>query len=395
MGVSNEIKYQYTNNQPQNNRLMGLFFIIIFLIYASVNSYIFYRTRQALPALPTVRTIYLITFIIIFCTFFAALLGRNFFPLGLQRILYFIGTTWLAIMLYLTLYLLATDLIHLLDHFLHFFPKALTAVLFHRIQLISGYTIVMIVLIFGYIQFRHPVIVEKDLVIHKDGGKYTDLKIVAISDLHLGITINKGRLQRYVQLINEQKPDLILIAGDIVDNSALPLNKEKMYEEINQLQAPLGIYFCPGNHEYISGIKNSLAFLKKTKINLLIDTAQQVNDSFWIIGRDDRSVQNRLDLEQLVAGINPEQTTILLDHQPYDLEKAEKNGIDLQISGHTHHGQMWPISLIVEKIFEVGHGYKQKGNTHIYVSSGLALWGPEFRVGTQSELVIFNLHFEK
>jgi predicted MPP superfamily phosphohydrolase len=129
-------------------------------------------------------------------------------------------------------------------------------------------------------------------------------------------------------------------------------------------------------------------------MTLLIDSVAQIDDSFWIIGRDDKQGNSfRKSLEELVIQTNPSQALFLLDHEPYDLSQAEKNGIDLQLSGHTHYGQLWPINRIVDYIFEVGYGYKQKGNTHIYVSSGLGLWGPPFRIGTQSELVVFNIHF--
>jgi predicted MPP superfamily phosphohydrolase len=297
-------------------------------------------------------------------------------------------------MLYLTLYFLLTDLVHWFNHLFHFLPETMTPLVFHRIQVISGYALTFLLLLVGYVHFTHPVVVEKNIVIHKSGGKYRDLKVVACSDWHLGVAVDKARLKQYVRLINDQKPDLILIAGDMIDNNARPLNEEKMDEEIRQLQAPLGVYFCLGNHEYLSGIETSLQFLQKTGMTVLIDSSVAVNDSFWIIGRNDLQAKKRLSLKQLVAQTNPGQPLFLLDHEPYHLEEAEQNGIDLQLSGHTHNGQMWPLNHIVNRLFELGHGYKQKGNTHIYVSSGLALWGPPFRIGTQSELVIFNIHFE-
>jgi predicted MPP superfamily phosphohydrolase len=293
------------------------------------------------------------------------------------------------------LFLLATDVIHLGNHFFRFLPATITPVRFHQIQVISGYVLTFLVLLFGYIHFTHPSLTEKDLVIHKSGGKYSELKVVAFSDLHLGISIDKERLKKYVRFINEQQPDIILVAGDIVDNNPRPLFEEKMDEELRQLQAPLGVYFCPGNHEYISGIDGSLAFLKKTNMTLLIDSVVSVDDSFWIIGRNDlQGNKKRMPLDRLVAQTNEQQPLFLLDHEPYHLEDAEKNGIDLQFSGHTHQGQLWPLNHLVNKLYEVGYGYKKKGNTHIFVSSGLALWGPEFRIGTQSELVVFNIHFE-
>jgi predicted MPP superfamily phosphohydrolase len=370
------------------------FIIIVFLIHTFINVYLFYKGWKALPSSKPAKIIYCVVFFVFYSAFIIAMLGRNSLPLELQKVLYFIGTCWLGAMLYLTFWFLGTGLIWLLNRFFHFIPKTITPTVFRRIQVISGYIIVAIVLHFGYQKFTHPTLVEKEITIQKSGGKHKDLKVAVFSDMHIGIAIDKKKLQKYVQFINDQHPDLILFAGDMVDNNVLPLNTEKMQEEINLLQAPLGVYMCLGNHEYLSGIEPSLEFLRKTKITLLIDSVAQVDDSFRIIGRDDKQGNPfRKSLKELVAQTDVSQPLFLLDHEPYFLEEAEKNGIDLQISGHTHHGQVWPMNRIVDKVYEVGHGYKQKGNTHVYVSSGLGLWGPPFRIGTQSELVVFNIHF--
>jgi predicted MPP superfamily phosphohydrolase len=369
-----------------------IFFIIVFLFYSLINTYIFYRGWKSLSS-SRAKIIYSILFFVVYSSFIIAMLGRNSLPLELQKGLYFIGTCWMGALLYITFYFLITDLIYGINRFIPFIPKTITAQRFHRIQVISGYVIVLLILMVGYHNFNHPAIVEKEIVIPKNGGKQKELKALAFSDIHLGVAIDKKKLQKYVQLINEQKPDIIFIAGDMIDNNALPLNLEKMYEDINRLQAPLGVYFCLGNHEYLSSIEPSMEFLRKTNMTLLVDSAAQVNDSFWVIGRNDKQGGYRKPLKELVAQTDTSQALFLLDHEPYFLDDAVVNGIDLQISGHTHNGQLWPLNMIVDKIFEVGYGHIQKGNTHIYVTSGLGLWGPPFRVGTQSELVIFHIKF--
>jgi len=170
---------------------------------------------------------------------------------------------------------------------------------------------------------------------------------------------------------------------------------ENMQEEINRLQAPLGLYMCLGNHEYLSGIEPVMEFLQKTQIRLLIDQAVSIENSFWVIGRDDISHGNspRQSLETLISQTNPEQPLILLDHQPWHPDEAAGNGIDLQFFGHTHYGQILPLNYIVKRIFTIGYGYKKIEDTHIYVSSGLGLWGPPCRIGTQSEIVVFDVRF--
>ncbi|MDR2806014.1 MAG: metallophosphoesterase [Dysgonamonadaceae bacterium] len=372
------------------------FFIAVFLVYTSVNGYLFFKGWKILPASATVKTAYSMVYFVLYGSFVFAMLGRNCLPLGIQKALYLPGTVWLGAMLYLTLWFLMTDGIYLLYRFIFSTQERTNRRRLRRIQVGAGYILIILILTNGYYRFTHPVVVEKTIDIHKSGGKYRQLKIVAFSDIHLGVAIDKQRLQNYVQLINRQHPDLILIGGDVVDNNVLPLNLENMHEELNRLQAPLGVYMCLGNHEYLSGIKPSLAFLQKTQIRLLIDQAVSVDDSFWIIGRDDtHGNQRRQALKTLVMQTDTSQPLILMDHEPWFPNEAVENGIDLQFSGHTHDGQMWPLNRIVKRIFPIGYGYEKTGDTHIYVSSGLGLWGPPFRIGTQSEIAVFNLQFNK
>ena len=194
----------------------------------------------------------------------------------------------------------------------------------------------------------------------------------------------------FLLLINAPHPDLILISGDLIDNSVVPLYTENMAEELANLKAPMGIYMVLGNHEYISGIDESIRYIKSTQIQLLRDSVVTLPNGIQLIGRDDRHNRKRHSLQELMVNIDKSKPIILLDHQPFDLEKTEAAGIDLQFSGHTHHGQIWPINWVTDYIFEQSHGYRQWGNSHVYVSSGLSLWGPPFRIGTHSEMVIFN-----
>jgi len=368
------------------------FFIFIFLLHTLINIYLFVKGWKALPPKRAPRVMYGILFFIVYSSFTLAMLGRNQFPLYIQKPVYMLGTYWLGYMLYLTLYYLITDLIGFINKYVSFLPKRWTGKpTGRRIQVLSGFLFTSVLLSYGYYHFTHPAITEQEIHIPKDGNKYKELKAVGISDLHLGITVGKNRLEKYVELINAQTPDIILIAGDLIDNNLYPLNKDRMWEELNQLKAP--VFLCLGNHEYLSGIRESLAFLEKTSFRILTDESALVDESFYIIGRDDLHGKNRADLADLIQDLDKSRPVILLDHEPFHLEEAEENQIDLQFSGHTHYGQMFPLSLITKKVFELPYGYKRKGHTQYYVSSGLGLWGPQFRIGTKSEIVVFNIKF--
>jgi len=355
--------------------------------------YVFYRSKQALPRSKFVLTIYYVVYSFFYSAFIIAMLGRNILPLTIQKILYFPGTLWLGMMLYLFLFFLLTDFIRFFDRFFHYLPVAINRH-YRKIQVVSGYILVSFLAVYGYYQFTHPQIVEQKIEIAKKAGNYKHLKVVGVSDFHLGVAIDKKRLEQFVRLINDQHPDLVLIAGDLIDNNVLPLEKERMQDVINQLQAPLGTYFCLGNHEYMAGIEASMNFLHKTNLHLLIDNSVTIDNSIQIIGRDDKQRNpNRKSLKELVKDTDSSLPLFLIDHEPFHLNEAQENGIDLQFSGHTHRGQIFPGNLIADHVYELSYGYDQKGNTHYFVSSGLGLWGPPFRICTRSEVVVFNIEF--
>ena len=360
---------------------MPIFFIILITVYLGGNTYIFYRGMQALSGLPCgIKISLAVLFWLATLSIVGTMLTRNIkMPVFLSHTTYEVGTGWLIFTLYMVLFLLAFDLLRLC-----------------RVPFNYGFILSLIFTVvllgYGYYNYRHPKTNTINIALDKPlAGDAKPVKIVAVSDLHLGNGTGKTALKRYVKMINEQNPDLILIAGDLIDNSVVPLYTEKMMEELAELKAPLGIYMVPGNHEYISGIRKSMQFINETPIRLLRDNVVTLPDGIQIIGRDDRSNKSRLSLQELVKNIDPAKPVILLDHQPYNLSDTENAGIDLQFSGHTHRGQVWPVSLITDHLFDQSYGYRKWGNSHIYVSSGLSLWGPPFRIGTDSELVVFNI----
>ena len=209
-----------------------------------------------------------------------------------------------------------------------------------------------------------------------------------VGDLHRGYHVRRAPLERWVEMINAEQPDLVLVAGDIIDMSMRPLLEERMAEVFHQVKAP--IYACLGNHEYFSGEPAAQRFYEEAGIHLLRDTAVVVDD-LCIIGRDDRTNRHRKALTDIMRHADKSKYTILLDHQPYHLEEAEQESVDFQFSGHTHRGQIWPISWITDAVYECSFGPWQRGNTHYYVSSGLGLWGGKYRIGTQSEYVVVTI----
>ena len=301
-------------------------------------------------------------------------------PLWLGSTIYNVGCSSLIILLYLFMTFLVLDL----GRLVRLVPKAWLHD--NGITSISIIILMVGVFVYGYLHYQHKEREEVTLTSPKvvNGKK----KLVMVSDLHLGYHNRRAALERWVELLNAEKADAVLIAGDIIDMSMRPLEEEKMAEVFHQLNAP--VYACLGNHEYFSGEPRARQFYKEAGIHLLRDTAVVVDD-LCIIGRDDRQNHHRKSLADIMRNIDKSKYTIVLDHQPHHLEEAEEQGIDFQFSGHTHRGQIWPISWITDAIYECSFGPWQRGNTRYYVSSGLGLWGGQFRIGTQSEYVVVTV----
>jgi predicted MPP superfamily phosphohydrolase len=220
-----------------------------------------------------------------------------------------------------------------------------------------------------------------------------------VSDIHLGNLIDNSRLQDLVSQINTLHPDIILLAGDIIDEDVQPFMSQGMHITFRQLQAPYGVYAVLGNHEYIGGNPEYIvAALTNAGVNVLRDQVVKVADSFYVAGRDDRSVERQLSagrqrqpLPSLLANLDTGLPLILLDHQPYRLDDSQANGVDLQLSGHTHYGQIFPNNLITGMIYEDDWGYLQKGKFQAIVSCGYGTWGRRSGLVILRKLLILRL----
>mgnify|MGYP002624057784 CR=1 FL=1 len=359
---------------------MKLFFLFFFLLLSVAVAYVGWHIWHVLPLSKGLRwgvlAVLLACFLSMFLNF-GGLTGRM--PLWLGSTIYDVGFSSLIILLYLFITFLVLDL----GRLVRLVPKAL--LYDNAITSVSILVLMVGVFVYGNLHYRHKVRETVNLTTDKP---LTAKKIVMVSDLHLGYHNRRAELERWVDIINEEKADLVLVAGDIIDMSMRPLEEERMAEVFHRLNAP--IYACLGNHEYFSGEPAAQRFYDEAGIHLLRDTAQVVGD-LCIVGRDDRTNRHRRSLADIMQGADRSKFTILLDHQPYHLEEAEQQGIDFQFSGHTHRGQVWPISWITDAVYECSFGPWQRGDTHYYISSGIGLWGGKYRIGTQSEYVVVTI----
>ncbi len=379
-----------------------IFFSVVLSVYLSINFYIFLRGWQAIPKEFLPRTIFVAGFLFISLSFIAGRVLERISICAGSSFFVWAGSFWIAVMTYLFLSILVIDILRILNYFIHFFPGTV-AENYERAKLLCAFFVLglsIIVSAAGYVNARIPRINKLELAVQKQTTGIKTLRIAMASDIHLGTIISNSRLEKFVTIMNSLKPDIILLAGDIVDENIEPVIQDNLGELLVRLKSKYGVYAVTGNHEYIGGVKEAVDYLTAHKITMLRDEAVKIANSFYLAGREDRTIgqyegRKRKSLKEILSGADPGLPLILMDHQPFALKEAVDAGVDLQLSGHTHHGQLWPINFITSKIFELGYGYMRKDETHFYVSSGYGTWGPPVRTSSRPEIVDITLHFNK
>ncbi len=382
---------------------MLVFISIALGIYGLANFYILRRGWQALAGHPQARWVWLVVFLALVFSFPAGrvLLGHGQGPLSV--LLARIGALHLAVMLNLLMGVLLIDLFRLANAFRPIFPASWSKdpgrtglALF---ALVAGAA--LLVIAGGAVNAARPRVREVSLTIHKSAGGRRSLTMAVVSDIHLGTIAGSSRLRMVVERVNALLPDIVLMPGDIVDESVTSREEEAMTSVFREIRAPLGVFAVPGNHEYYGGLERNLSYLRKWGVRVLQDEAVLVDGSFFIVGRSDptalRYHEVRRPIEVILhrSGVDRSLPLILLDHQPVHLEEAEKAGIDLELCGHTHAGQLFPINLINKLVYELNWGPLDKGRTHYDVTCGVGTWGPPVRTSSRPEIVRIRLTFQE
>lgn len=373
-----------------------IFLGIVLLVYGLINFYIFLRGYQAIPKGSPLKLYYTIIFLFFSLSYIGGRALEKYALSVYSDILMWIGAFWLALMVYLFLSVLVIDLLRLIDYLTGIFPDYVKEnySLVKQITAVAVLGICLTVVAIGRINAVNPRVKELKLTINKNFNNGKPMRIFMASDIHLGTLIGNSRLDHLVDQINEYDADAVVFAGDIVDEDLRPVIKENLGEKLRQIRSRYGTFAITGNHEFYGGMDAAVKYMEDHGIRVLRDETVKLNESLYLIGRDDltiNQVRPRKPLKELVEGLDRSLPLILLDHQPFKLENAENNGIDLQLSGHTHHGQLWPFNFITNMVYEVSWGYKQKGSTHVYVSSGFGGWGPPIRLGNRPEVVHITL----
>lgn len=264
--------------------------------------------------------------------------------------------------------------------------------------------ITMLIMGYGYWNMGHvrktEYVVQTEKKIRPEG-----YRIAMISDLHYGTTMNQEKLAAYCHEIGQQNPDFIVLCGDIVDENTTYVQLQEVMQELGSIQNTYGVFYVYGNHDlskYSShpGYKEEqfVQVMQEAGIQILADNHVQIHGELTIVGRNDWSYQwggvhVRMDAEKLLRDVSKKDFVLLLDHQPRELEQNDKAGYDLQLSGHTHAGQIWPVGIISGLLGfgELNYGYQQMSHLQVIVSSGMAGWGYPVRTGSHSEYVMVTV----
>lgn len=367
-----------------------MIYILLFIVIATYIVLNYLVGKRLLKSLTKIITLnkkaYWGIFIFISSSFFIYQFLNKSLPPIINRILAFISSYYLSFFPYL---LILFPIAFTLTKILKFKDKKVD------LYLISLILITLIICVGTYLGVS-PYVKNYDIKVDKP-LKNGELKVALVSDIHLGQLIGNNRLDKLLIEVNSLDADVILIAGDLIDSNIDPIIEDNMLAKFKNIKSLYGTYLALGNHDFYSGEASALSTLAaENNITVLRDSSILINDEFYIIGRDDISSKSfsgvRAPLESIISNIDKDKLSIVIDHNPENIRDSEENNIDLQVSGHTHGGQIFPGNIITNALFPMDYGYGKFGNTNVVISSGFGTWGPLIRVGSRSEIVLITLH---
>lgn len=348
---------------------------------------------------------------------FAILIGF-LLPTGMiKQIFMAIGNYWLGVLVYVILVVVIADFIRIILYKCKRLPN--DKHFLKRLFVINGTVciiIIAVVSIMGVIKARVIRTTSYDVVVNKKVAKVDELRITLIADLHIGYNIGSLEIKKMVDKINKLDSDLVVMAGDIFDNSYEAIdNPKRIVNLFKNIKSKYGVYAVYGNHDidektlvgftFASRKKKKMSDIRMDKmledasINLLRDEGVLIDDMFYLYGRPDykrlgRGIDKRKTPKEIVDEVDKSKPIIVVDHQPRELEELASSGVDLDLSGHTHDGQLFPGDLVVKLFYKNSYGYKKIGKMHSIVTSGVGVYGPNMRVGTNAEIVDIKVRFK-
>lgn len=389
--------------------------------YVALNGYFLFRLLTWLKnvSLYTGKKRIRVPVIALFLFFSTAVVVSAFLPSGtvLKGTYVRAGNYWYGMCLYAWMTLMTADLIRLTVILIEKIRKKPTGLRTRRAHVIAGALCIAImaaVTIGGTINARIIRVKYFDLPVAKVGGAFQELNVVLAADLHMGCNIGVSHIRQMVDKINAQRPDVVVLAGDIFDSDYDELgDPEALAAQLRRIESKYGVYACYGNHDVDEKLVGGFGtparhqnesdprmddFLRRAGIELLMDESVLLENSVYIYGRPDlqkpgRGIDTRKTPGEVTAGLDPSKPIIVLDHEPAQLAGLAAAGVDVDLSGHTHDGQLFPLNIVTDLIWENSCGYLNKDGMHSVVTAGVGLYGPNMRVGTVPDICVIRLRF--
>lgn len=375
--------------------IIPLFFALFFFINVYIGKNLKFYLRVMGVKFRNPKLYWIVFMGIAMSYLFARALSR-FMPRWLDMTITNIGAYYLAVMMYAIIFIgLLKFLYFCFKEKLRFRRARIRAV-----KLFGTATVISIagLMIYGSYNAKDTVVTEYDISIDKE-SEVDEIKLVFVSDIHLGNIVGNRRLEELIEQINSESPDIVLFGGDIVDEDVEFFIEEKMVDRFEKIESKYGVYGVLGNHEYIGGSEEEFEqILGESQIKILKDDYEEVG-GIVIAGRDDLSGERftgreRSTVGDIVGDIDRSEPIVLMDHQPLKSGETEDLGVDLLLSGHTHRGQLFPGAIITSIIYGLDWGLTRYGDMQAVVSSGYGTWGPPVRIGSNSEIVVLKLKFK-
>ena len=381
------------------------YILLIFIFYKQVR-YInkYFRGSKLLIALSAIYL--LISPLSIPAAFFS--------PRGtlLRRILSNIGNYWMGFNLHFVLAMGVCFLIRLIVKLVK--KDKYNLRLAQKITNVAVVSFTILMSVYGIVNAQNLKVTTYDLTVDKS-SKQDELNVVLIADLHLVYSVGVKQMERMVNKINELQPDVVVVAGDIFDNEFSAIyNPVRVAEILRGINSKYGVYAVYGNHDIeedilcgftfsdddvtqVTSIKEMDDFIENCGFTFLYDEAILINDDFYIYGRPDEERPNfgndsRLEAEKITEGLDLSKLIICVDHEPHDQKKLSAAGVDVDLNGHTHAGQLFPGNIIINFFWDIAYGYKNFDGMHNIVTSGVGLFGPNMRTFTKAEIAQVKIH---
>ncbi|SFP71415.1 hypothetical protein SAMN05421810_103178 [Amycolatopsis arida] len=379
-----------------------MFLVVLSSLVALLHLYLWRRlvldTTRPGPA----RRVGTVALVLAVAVMFAALaLGTRTDP-AVARWFAWPGYLWLAVFFYLLLILLVLEVPRLaLRSWVRAEPEPTGPGLSRRTLLARGSAAVAGVAAAGLVGYGTavamgpPTVTRAPIALRRLDPRVAGFRIALLSDIHLGPIIGRDLTRRIVEIVNAERPDAVAIVGDLVDGSVADLADAAA--PLADLRSTHGTFFVTGNHEYYSGYAQWVEHVRTLGITPLRNAHTVVTHHggrFVLAGVNDATAyqwQDPADVGAALRGRDPELPAVLLAHQPVDVEDAVRHGVDLQLSGHTHGGQLAPFDLAVRLQQGVVGGHYSYGDTQLYVTRGAGFWGPPVRVGAPPEITVVEL----